>query len=259
MLRVAPSLRRSLPAVVSLSVVISFATWVGCGNDDDNSNNNGGGGGATTSSFTGWFANGNESGRLTVTVNAPNLARGLLAPRAAVTASGSLTPTGGAPVPLTGTFDDTNGDLNLSGGGYALGGIYDIGPPGNFFGGYTGPNGGGQFSCASGSTSGMQVYGGDYLSDVTAGGGTFLLSLLNGVIEGVATETGDSLGLYFTGTATGTGTTRTIAISGSDAGYDMTGTGTLNTSTNHISGRYNVEFSATPVDSGAWSGDLITP
>jgi hypothetical protein len=246
-----------------LAAAVSFTTWVGCGGDDDDSNNNGGGGGATTSSFAGWFANGNESGQLGVTVSVPNLARRLMAPGVAaheVGASGTMTLTGGGGVvALTGTFDDETGDLSLTGGGYTFTGIYDVGPPGGLFGSYTGPNGGGQFSATSGGTSGTQVYGGQYQSDDANSSGTFLMAIRGGLLEGAAVEDGDSLGIYFSGTVTGTGTTRAIAFTASDGTEDVTGTGTLDTGTNHVSGRYLVEFSATPVDSGSWSGDLVTP
>lgn len=262
MLRLAQSLRRPLPAIVFLCLAISFATFVGCGSDDDKSNN-GGGTPPTTSSFAGWLANGAESGQLGITVSVPNLARKLLAPgagRASVAASGTLVLTGTTTgIPLTGTFDDQTGDLVLSGGGYDIAGIYDIGPPGNFVGTYTGPNGSGQFAAASGGLSSAEIYGGSYQSDVSLDGGTFLIAVRGTEIQGVATETGSSTGMEFTGTVSGTGTTRDIAISSPDnGGYTMHGAGTLDTGTHHVSGRFNVDFNSLPADSGSWAGDLVT-
>jgi hypothetical protein len=157
---------------------------------------------------------------------------------------------------MPGTFDDQTGDLHLAGGGYTLDGIYDTGPPGNLFGGYTGPNGPGSFSCESGAASSAQVFGGSYASDFSGESGTFLLALRGTAIDGAATADGDSVGLAFTGTLAGTA----ITISAPNTnGYTMHGAGTLNPTTHHISGRYNIDLNAAPADSGAWSGDLVTP
>ena len=78
-------------------------------------------------------------------------------------------------------------------------------------------------------------------------------------IDGVATADGDSMGLPFTGALAGTAITIQAP---SLNGYTMHGTGTLNPTTHHVSGRYNIDLDGptpTPADSGAWSGDLVTP
>lgn len=258
MLGFARTVRRYLPAALFLSAVLSFSVFVGCNSNDNKNSGGGGGGGATTSSFAGWMANGTESGLLTVTISKAGLTRprpGSLSPAASVTAAGSLmlsgTTTG---IPMPGTFDDQTGELHLTGGGYTLDGIYDTGPPGNLFGGYSGPNGPGTFSCESGATSSAQVYGGSYASDFSGESGTFLMAFRGTAIDGVATADGDSTGLAFTGTLAGTAITIQAPLLN---GYTMHGAGNLNTTTHHVNGRYNIDFNAVPADSGAWSGDLV--
>ena len=255
--------KRPVTMILLAAGILSLGIWAGCGSDDSNDNGGGGTPTPTTSSFAGWMANGAESGQLGITVSAPNLARNLLGPGArqgSVAATGTLVLTGTTVgIPLTGTFDDVTGDLHLdSGTGYTFDGIYDTGPPGEFVGIYYGPNGTGQFSAQSGSATSAEVYGGSYLSDVSGDGGSFLMAIRGTAIEGVATEDGDSTGVAFTGTISGTGTTRPIVISSPNLnGITMHGNGSLNTTTHHMSGRFNVDFNSLPADSGDWSGDLV--
>ena len=257
----ARTVRRYLPAVLLLTTIVSFSVLVGCNNNYKSSGGGGGGGGATTSSFAGWLANGSESGLLTVTISKAGLTRprpGSLSPAASVTATGSLVLTGTTTgIAMPGTFDDETGELHLTGGGYTVDGLYDVGPPSNLSGIYRGPNGAGQFSCESGAASSAQVYGGSYLSDASGDGGTFLMAVRGTAIHGVATADGDSMGLPFAGTLAGTAITIQAP---SFNGYTMHGTGTLNTTTHHVSGRYNIDLDGptpTPADSGAWVGDLV--
>lgn len=261
----ARTVRRYLPAVLFFSAVLSFPVIVGCGDDNNKSNGGGGGGGgSTTSSFAGWLANGNESGLMTVTISKAGLAPGRpgsLAPNASVGATGSLVLTGTtAAIPLTGTFDDASGVLDLTSGGttpYVFSGAYDTGPPSTCEGSYTGPNGNGQFETKSGTSSSAQVYGGSYASIVTAGGGTFLMTIRGTTIEGVATEDASTIGQPFTGTLNGTVVTITAPSTG---GFTMHGTGNVNMATHHTNGDYDITEDATntTVDSGTWDGDLIT-
>jgi len=266
---VARTVRRSLPAVLLLSAVLSVSVIVGCGDDNnDNSSNNGGGGGggSTTTSFAGWMANGNETGLMTVTINKAGLAHsrpGSLAPGASVTATGSFLLTGTTtPVALTGTFDDATGVLDLTSGGsspYTFSGAYDTGPPSNCNGSYTGPNGDGAFATEKGATSSAQVYGGDYHSVLTASAGTFLMAVRGTAIEGVATEDGSDLGQPFTGTLTGLDIEITAPATN---GYVLSGEGALDTSANpdHVSGWYAIHpvGGGAAADSGSWSGDFVS-
>ncbi|MGH7682305.1 MAG: hypothetical protein ACRENN_10015 [Candidatus Eiseniibacteriota bacterium] len=248
-----------------LSAVVSFSTWVGCGDDDKNSNNGGGGGGgATTSSFAGWLANNSETGLLTVTISKAGLAHprpGSLAPGASVSATGSLILAGTTTaVPLTGTFDDQSGVLDLSSSGgtpYVFTGAYDPGPPSNCTGSYTGPNGDGQFATETGAASSAQVYGGTYASIVTSSTGTFLMTIRGTAIEGLATEDGSTFGQPFTGALNGTSVTISAPSTG---GFTLSGAGNINLTTHHTNGDYDITEDAThtTVDSGTWDGDLIT-
>ena len=260
----ARTVRRYLPAALFLSAILSFSVFVGCGDDDNNNGGGGGGGGATTTSFAGWFANGSESGLMTVTINKAGLTHqrpGSLAPAASVSATGSLVLTGTTTgVPLTGTFDDQTGVLDLTSGGttpYVFSGAYDTGPPSNITGSYSGPNGTGSFASEKGAASSAQVFGGDFQSDVSGTFGTFLMAIRGTEIEGTATEDGNDVGEPFTGTLAGTAITISAPATN---GVSMQGHGTLDTSANpdHVSGRYTLFLNAAPADSGNWSGNLVT-
>jgi hypothetical protein len=238
--------------------IVSLLTFNGCG-DDNNDNPTNPGGGATSTSFTGTFVNGSEGGLMTVTVNTTTLARALRA-ATAVTASGVITPDGGSPISLTGTYDSATDSLYLNGGGYAFGGQYDgSGAIAGIAGLYTGPNGAGQFGCATGSSASIGVYCGTYQNQAVTETGNWNLVTSGSYIVGLAVPSGQTFGLGLEGTLTGTGTTRTITV-GSDDGNGglLTATGTLNTTTHAMSGTWHTTQDAAPVDSGSWSGNLCT-
>ncbi len=257
---------RPLSPILVAASVLSLGIWAGCGSDDNKSSNNGGGGGGgtTTSSFTGWLANSVENGSVAITVNKANLAgrpRIPNAPRAAVTASGTLTLSGVAPVALTGTLDDTSGDLGLSGGGYTLTGLYDPGPPSKLFGSYTGPNGNGGFDCESGGSASATVLCGGWTSSDQSDSGTFTFSIRGTTVEGIVYSPGASPpydAIPFTGTVSGTGTTRTISVSFEMPNlFRLTASGTLDTATNTVSsGTYlfeDLSGAGNPDQTGYWS------
>src|SRR5258705_8661152 len=207
------SLRRPLPSLLTFAAALTLTIWVGCGKDKKNPMAPAG---STTSSFAGWFGNGSESGKLSVTLHEGNLARQLHAPGAnstVVTATGFLTISGGATDTLNGTFDDETGYVDLSGGGYTLSGVYDSGPPSAVFGPYTGPNGGGKFECKLGAVSSADVYFGTYQNDAHTSNGSFIFAIRGSALEGAAIAAGASDAPGFTGTVSGTGTTRTLTIS----------------------------------------------
>lgn len=256
-----------LPAVFGLAAVLALGLVVGCSNDDDNPANPGGG--VTTSAFTGWLASPSENGSLAITVNAPNLAGRIgvpNAPQAAVTASGTLTLAGSAPIALTGDLDDTSGDVTLAGSGYTLTGIYVPGPPSNIFGSYTGPNGDGAFDCLTGGSSSATVMCGTWISsnltdpDGNALLGSFTFSIRGSTIEGVMYAQG-SQQVNFTGTVSGTGASRPVLVTAEVLGaYRLTANGTLDTTTNTITdGTYLLEDlspGGNPDDTGTWTSGL---
>ncbi|HKW50149.1 MAG TPA: hypothetical protein VJQ53_00285 [Candidatus Eisenbacteria bacterium] len=255
------SLRRPLPSLLAFAAALSLTIWVGCSKDDKK--NPMSPAGATTSSFAGWFGNGSESGMLSMTVHTGNLARQLRAPGAnstVFTATGFWTVSGGATDTLNGTFDDATGYVDVSGGGYTLAGVYDTGPPSAVFGTYTGPNGNGKFECKIGAASGADVYCGTYHNDAVTSDGSFIFAIRGSELEGAAIESGHSDAPGFTGTVSGSGTTRTLAISSLVTnGYKLTANGTLDTSTQEVSGRYHIQYNSAPYDSGSWSGQRCNP
>jgi hypothetical protein len=245
-----------LPAATAVVLTVLAA---GCGSDNNPTKP----AAATTSAFTGWFGNGSESGMLSVTIHRANLAGRLQANRAAAvaaTAGGFLYHSGGTTDTLSGTYDDVNGYVDLTGGGYTLSGLYDSDPPSEVFGTYTGPNGNGQFLSKTGATSSADVYCGTYQNDAHTSHGTFTFAIRGTTVEGVAIESGSSSAPGFTGTMSGTGTTRTIDIATTITnGYKTTAAGTLNTGTHLVGGLYHITFNAAPYDSGDWSGERCGP
>ncbi len=255
------SLRRPLPSLLTFAAVLSLTFWLGCGGNSKNPVKPGGG--ATTSSFTGWFGNGTESGLLRLTVSMGNLAGRLHAHDAAsttVTATGFLTVSGGATDTLNGNFDNDTGYLNVTGGGYSLGGVYDPGPPRLMFGTYSGPNGDGDFTCEVGAAASADVYCGTYLNQAQTSNGTFIFAIRGSALEGAAIEEGGAGPDGFTGTISGTGTVRTLNVSSLITnGYKLTATGQLDTGTHSTSGTYKIDYNSAPYDSGAWAGQRCNP
>lgn len=260
--------------MLCFAAVLSLSFVVGCG-DDESPPANPGGGGVTTSAFTGWLANSVENGSLAITINAAGLAGRIgvpNAPQAAVTASGTLTLSGAAPITLTGTFDDETGDVALAdtiGLGYALAGFYVPAPPSNIFGSYTGPNGSGSFDCLSGGSSSATVMCGIWTSGVLTDidgnflSGTFTFTIREGAIEGVVYVPGNTPpadAITFTGSVSGTGTSRPVTATAEFPNvYRLAANGTLDTTTNEITdGTYLFDdlTGGNPDDTGTWQSGL---
>ncbi len=255
--------------IALLAVAVGAVLWSGCGDDDNNGNPPGN---PSSTSFTGFFANGTENGSMNVTVNSVNLsarrpvafpgAAGPLAPRGSsgtVTASGTLRLLAGGTVSLSGTYNDVSDTLNLAnvGAGYAFAGEYDT--SGTFTtinGQYTGPNGPGFFGVVTGLT-GTTTFCGSYVSGSTAAHGNWDILVAGGLVGGVAIPTAGEP-FAFEGTIETTGTTRDIFAGFSDPGVStLTVTGTLDTTTNTITGSWTYDDLVTPAtDSGTWSGSL---
>jgi hypothetical protein len=251
---------------ILLFVVMALSVWIygGCSDDDDDEPNPPGG--PTSTTFTGFMANGVENGSVTVTINSTSLAspfgarpaatnRLLLAPSVDVAASGVFEPIGGASVSLSGMYEDQGDTLNLSGGGYSLRGVYDTtGTYHAVLGQYNGPNGPGIFGSVTGITN-PTIMCGTFDSDVTTTTGNWNILVTGGEVAGLGIPTsGDPFG--FEGTIETTGTQRAITAGDSDPGvYTLTVTGTLDTTTNTVSGTWTYEDHVTPsTDSGTWSG-----
>lgn len=254
-----------------VAVVAAAGILAGCG-DDETKPPPSGGGGPTATTFTGVFANGTENGSLSITINTANLAsplpghrrvataRALLGPSATVTASGTLKPIGGGTIALTGTYDDQADTLHLGGplsAPYSFSGVYDTtGTFNSMIGQYDGPNGAGFF----GSLTGLSIYGaycGTFASGTTATGGNWDILVAGGEVGGIAFPTSGEP-FAFEGTIETTGTMRSITAGSDDPGvFTLTITGTLNTTTNTVSGNWTYDDLVTPsTDSGTWSGPL---
>jgi hypothetical protein len=250
-----------------LALPLALGVWIsgGCGNDDNGPAK--GNTPPTTTTFTGVFANPNENGSFDATIQSTNLAapvpgrltlttRPQRSAATSVSASGTLTPIGGSAIPVTGTYDDAADSLHLSGGGYFLEGEYDTsGTFQSISGAYTGPNGPGFFGCVTG-VSNPTAYCGTFASSSTSLAGNWDIVIAGGDVGGVAfPATGDPFA--FEGTIETTGTMRAITGGNGQAGvYLLTVTGTLDTSSNTVSGSWTYDDLVTPSssDAGTWSG-----
>lgn len=263
-------LPRRLGSFVRVALVVAAGALAGCGSDDENPPPPGGGG-PTTTTFTGVFANGTENGSLSVTVNSTSLAapfpgrfraaglRAPFAPEAVITATGAITPIGGSSIALTGTYNDQSDSLDLANGsaGYTFAGAYDT--TGSFdamVGQYSGPNGPGFFGCITGLGT-PTTYCGTFDSNTTAVTGSFDILIAGGEVGGIAFPTSGEP-FAFDGTIETTGTMRAITAGNSDPGVSLlTVTGTLDTTTNTVSGTWTYEDLIAPsTDTGTWSGSL---
>jgi len=257
-------------ATLTLSLVVGMALWNGCSDDDEGENP--GGGGSNNTSFVGVFSNGDENGSMNVTVNTTALApkspfaplrpasfsRANHAAEAVVTASGVLRIVGGGTVNLTGTYNNVSDSLALNGGGYAFTGEHDTtGVYDSMTGQYTGPNGPGFFAALTGLTGASSYCGTFATSGSTGLTGSWDFISANGQIRGAGFPiSGDPIG--FEGTIATTGTSRAInAGAGQPGVYTLTVTGTLNTSTNVVSGTWTYDdLVGTSDDTGTWTGQL---
>lgn len=255
------SRRFELLLVLSLTLVV----WAsgGCGNDDEKPPT--GGGPPTTTTFTGVFGNSSENGSLSITIQSTSLAaprptRLILAPHprpaaASVVATGTLKPVGGSATSVSGTYDQEVDSLYLSGAGYTMTGEFDTsGTFQSINGPYDGPNGQGFFGCVTGLTNPM-TYCGTFASGSTSNAGNWDILVGGSLVGGIAFPAG-SEPFAFEGTIETTGTMRAITAGNSDPGvYTLTVTGTLNTTTNTVSGTWTYNDLVAPsTDSGTWSG-----
>jgi len=259
----APTVRRPRWATVLL-LILAVGAIAGCSDDDKPT---GPGGGATTSGFTGLFVTGAASGKLTLTINGVNLAgrfHPLRASRAGaheITASATITPTGGSAINLFGIYSDENDSLHIAGGNYVLIGHYDNSEsPPSITGSVSSPGGDGIFGCFLGNSSEIKIYTGTYASTAGSATGSWNMVSRDTSLVGIAFPTGGTPNelITFDGTIERTGTTRAITIVGGEPGvFALTGTGTFDTATGEVSGTWvlnNVDDLLD--DSGTWDGTL---
>jgi hypothetical protein len=213
-----------------LSFLVLGFLIAGCSKDDNPATPNEG----TSSTYVGTVASGNESGSITFDV-APNKSAGT---NGAVTGVLTLVAPSGATINLTGTF--SNNILAMTGSSYSFNGALS----GNSFsGGYTGPNGPGQFSAQSSSNNSVKVFAGTYTSNTISGRhGNFNIVLDGNVITGF-TVSSNNESTALSGTLNG----NNITLLGGIAVGVLNGTS--------VSGTYDNGSG----DSGVWSGTQIAP
>lgn len=258
----APFLPRLFAAV--LIVILAAGGVAGCGDDETGPI---GPGNTTTTGFTGLFATGTTSGKVTITINGGTLAGpfpGHRAPQVgthAVAASAVITPSTGPGTALSGTYSDENDSLYLAGGGYELIAHYnDSADPPSISGSLSGPGGYAVIFCILGASSTIKVYCGTYESATTAANGTWSMVTIDTVLVGLAfPSAGDPSDLIgFGGSVASTGATRAIEFVGGEPLYlELTGSGSLDTATNNVSGTWALDdVSDVLDDAGTWTGSL---
>ncbi len=258
----------NLALAVSLAGAIGVLILAGCSSDNSNPVNPGGG---STSSFTGMFASGTQSGKLTVTVNTTSPAgRGIMkrAGKVSVTASGTAV-IGASTIPLTGTYDTSLHQIDLIGGGYVFSGDYDASTHGraSLSGAWQGPGGGsdtGEFICYLGNANTVRVYCGIYHSTVTPpDSGTFSFGLTDTILVGFshAGGAGAGSGILFEGRTPSSGNPRAININYRvPATYVLFAPGQLDTTgADAVTGTYSFTDSlggGAGNDAGTYAGTL---
>ncbi len=186
-----------------------------------------------TATYVGTIANGTESGSISMNVN---LSKGA-GINGGVTGTLTIVSPAETTLALNGTF--TSNTLAVTGGEYTFGGTL---AGGAIAGGYTGPNGPGQFSAQPSTNNSVKVYAGTYTSSTISGSaGTFNIVINGTVITGFSVETSTGNSTQLTGTLTGTA----INILNGLAVGTLEGTS--------VSGTYDNGTG----DQGTWSGELV--
>lgn len=219
--------------ILGLALTLAPASLVGCGDSDDTSGSPQGGGGGTPNggtqlaagSYRGVFTGDSDMGSIEVVVPADSHAASLhlLHDGTTTPLTGTITPAGGEPVQLTGTYDPATGALSLSGGGYTLTGTVSSG---GFSGSYTGPNGSGSFQATSDADGSTKVYCGGIAGTAT---GALTLLVKGATATGYVLPDGKNpahLSCTITGSDIECGVTEhpTVEVSGSsnDSGWSGT-------------------------------------
>jgi len=187
---------------------IAVLTALGCSSDSTSP-----GSASDDGDYRGIFSATNSvtafGGALVITIQAAN-------------ATGTLTPSGGAGVSLSGTFNTSTKAVSVSGSGHTLTGTVGTG---GLNGTYSGPGGSGTFATQKGTSSEVQQFCGTFTGDAT---GTWNLSKrANSLVGAFASDGGDS------GALTGTLSGSAISITGAGGG---SATGTLTSATQMTGG-----------------------
>ena len=215
--------------------------------------------------YTGTFMGAEEGGRIGITIDDAVLAGARVQPAAStgthhVRASAVLTQDGGATSEVIGFFDHETNSLTLSGSGYTVTGAWDESLPySGMIGQYQGPAGNGLFVCLWGSTTTVKVMCGTFQNANQTASGRLNFAMYGMDLVGLAASDDEKL-WRLEGVATPTypsSTIWTIQLSSSDGeGGTLTATGTLDATTNTVTGTWETSVNTDAVDSGTWSGSL---
>jgi hypothetical protein len=195
--------------------------------------------------FAGSASGAGVSGSLAVTLavaSAP--APGTMALRAQMSATGTLTLSGGGTVDLAGTYDDATGAVTLEGGGWSVSGTRSgaalsgvVTSPGGIVGGFV--------SMQAGGTA-PRVYCGTYASSTPGGPrGLFNLVVSGATVSGLAVDEHTGEVVVLQGTLAGAG----VTILDPNGGSVAFATGTIDSGPDTCAGTYDDGLG----DTGTWS------
>jgi hypothetical protein len=108
----------------------------------------------------------------------------------------------------------------------------------------------------------VKTYSGSYQSSNSSEHGTWnFVVYADTALVGIAVSSDNSSEIGLEGTIERTPSstdTKQIQLMGHDdnTGADLSATGSLTVSTNHVAGDWGLAVGASPVDNGTWSGDI---
>jgi hypothetical protein len=191
---------------------------LGCGSEDEDtqpaSSQSPGAG-----SYRGLLSGASETAVLAIEIQTAPAARALTPsadPQGPMAVTGTLTPTGGQPIPLTGTYDSTTKEFSVAGGGYSFSGSAESGA---ISGSYSGPNGSGSFTLLPSSSADVALFCGTYSGDAS---GTWNLAAVQaGAASGAFASSGGQHGTF---AGSWSGENVTLSGSGVSANGSLTST-----------------------------------
>lgn len=239
-----------------LSILASFMVTTlglcgltGCGSDKST---NPPGGGAGSTSYTGTVTGTGANGKLTITVatSSPAPQTGTYGTRVVVNATGTFTPTGGADIALTGSYDSGSKTLAVAGAGpWTFGGTLANGKMEGDGAYGSPPTAVGHFVLLPGTTAVTVIVGRYDNVDPMGLDGDFNLSINGAEVHGSAVPDGGGDTIPLDGTYNSTNGAISIVNPGNPSGPALA-TGSFNSGTGVASGTYDTGAGET----GSWSG-----
>jgi hypothetical protein len=198
-------------------------------------------------SYVGVIAGTGVSGTITISIPTAKRSYGTSATAGdTVEVTATLKINGGATIELAGFYVKSTGELYLTGGGYLFEGVVN---GGKISGTFTYSGGSGFFNCDEGNASNIKTYCGTYHDNAPGtGSGAFNITR-NGTSLVVIVYPSDAGGQAFMTTGS-INASNEITIFNPDNTAIVVATGTLNPTTNAVSGSYAGD------PGGTWSGSL---